>query len=510
MKFATLAATSILFTLHAAGCVAPDQSDESATTQSVLANCASLPAISGAINPDKELIIRDVSVVDDPCRTTWTATGCGTTLGKWTFGQLMATMSGNSDPNSSVAKNFVNQWLRFWLSPQTNVNPARPQTVAARPVIGPVMLFRWLQASPGCMSPAQTVTDPAQWLSALQACTNLNLQAAPFRLLAISNRIDLDGRDYNGNNGAPGELRLAFGIYNTASPSLPSGNAEFILEYQYPNSFPPSWWMAMFHNLSSMAFGSSYLSQLQSVMDLVVGPNATSGKPNNSSIGQIRTLENSFDSTAARQWEFRQFALPASCVTGCLLAQIPVSQTPLTTDNNTAALTTWMTSNQVAISTSHHVVPNTMLAGSSLSPQLPNSTIWNTTPDINTGHTLVKPSDPTFSYNVRHNFALSTCNGCHYLETNNSSTLLFHINPRTPGSPSALSPFLTRTVTPDPNNGGFPQDYLQVPDPNPDSFDILNGNPYYFQYNEIWRRACEIRRINVGIPTPFTTPTGHN
>lgn len=508
MKLATLAAASLFFTFSAVGCITPDQPDESANTQSVLANCASLPQISGAINPDRELVIRDISVVDDPCHTTWTATGCGSTLGKWTFGQLMATMSGNSDPTSAVAKNFVNQFLRFWLSPQANVNPSRPQTVGPRPAIGPVVLFRWLQAS-SCMAPPQTTTDPATWLSALQACS-LNLQLAPFRLLAISNRIDLDGRDYQGNGGAPGEMRFAFGIFNTANPTLASGNAEFILEYQYPKSFPPSWWMSMLHSLSGMNFGASYLSQLQSVTDLVVGPNAATGRPNNSSIGQIRTLENSFDSTTARQWEFRQFALPATCTTGCLLAQVPVSQTPPTTDNNTQALTDWLTANQTAISTSHHVVPSSMLAGSSLSPQLPNSTIWNTTTDINTGHTLVKPSDPSFSYNVRHNFAFSTCNGCHYLETNNSSSLLFHINPRAPGAASALSPFLARTVTPDPSNGGLPQDYLQVPDPNPDSFDILNGIPYYFQYNEIWRRACEIRRINAGLTTPFTTPTGHN
>jgi len=123
---------------------------------------------------------------------------------------------------------------------------------------------------------------------------------------------------------------------------------------------------------------------------------------------------------------------------------------------------------------------------------------------------LVKPSDPAFSYNVRHNFGFSTCNGCHYLETFITGQILFHIGPRAPGASAPLSPFLSQALTPDPNHAGLPAGYLQVPDPNPDSFDILNGTPFYFFYNEIWRRSCEIKRINAGIAAPFTTPTGHN
>src|SRR5262249_6602583 len=157
--------------------------------------------------------------------------------------------------------------------------------------------------------------------------------------------------------------------------------------------------------------------------------------------------------------------------------------TPPTDINGSQELTNYLTSDRDKISTSHHVVPASLLGASSLSPQLPNSTVWNTTTDPNTGHTYADPSRAEFSWNVRHNFAFSTCNGCHYLETANPIQLLFHINPRAPGVASALSPFLDRAL-PDPSVTGLPSDYLQVPDPSPDSYDFVNGNPYYFQYNE--------------------------
>lgn len=515
MRLKASIATSTILVIGVSGCIGSEPPDESTTHQAVLTDCSAMPPMSAlssipTIDRDKELIIKNTSVVDDACRTAWNASGCPTgSAGAWTFGQLLATMSGNSDVTSATARQFVRNWLKLWLSPQTNVNPDRPQTVAVRPLIGGVMLYRWLIAS-GCPStPAQTTTDPNAWISALQACP-LDLKQAPFRLLAISNRIDLDGRDYDGN-GAPGELRLAFGLFNPATPAANSLNAEFILEYHFPNTLDTFSWASWLHNLSgSTAFDANYKSQLQNITDMVVGPNAQPGNPNTgSSLAQIRTLENVFDS--AHQWEFRQFRLTCSGGSSCPLSEVPVDQTPPTTDNNTQALTTWLIANQDDISTSRHVVPTSILAASSLSPALPNSTVWNTTGDPINGYTLVRPSDRFFSFNIRHNFAFSTCNGCHYFETTNGPTKLFHINPRAPGAESAVSGFLAQTLDADPNHPGLPDpsNTLQVQDPNFELFDQLNQQPLFFEYNEIWRRACEVRRIFAGITTPITTPTGH-
>jgi hypothetical protein len=493
-------ATSAVLVAYLSGCVAPEHLGESATHQSVITDCSSLPQTS-PIDPAKELIIEDLSVVEDPCRTVWANPACDSAiLGKWTFGRLMTAMSGATDINSPTARSFVNQWLQSWLTNQD----VGIDTVATRPLIGPVLLFRWLAAS-GCASPAQTVRVASQWLNALQACTTLNLQAAPFRLSAIVNRIDLDGRDYSGQNGAPGELRFVFGAINTANQQ--PVNAAMILEYRFPDTLPPFLWAILFHQLSSADFGPAFASQLQSLTDMVVETGAQPGGPNGgSSIGQVRTNENAFD--VAQQWEFRQFGL--SCTVGpCSLAQVPVSQTPSTGINNTQLLTNFLVSNKDAIRTSHHVVPPSILGGSSLSFNQVRAVIWNTADDGNGGHTLVDPSDPDFSYNVRHNFAFSTCNGCHYLETLNQNQN-FHVAPRAAGRKAQLSSFLGTSLAPDPANPGYPSNSLEVPDPNPDSFDIANGTPYYFQYNEIWRRSCEIRRVLAGIPSPFTTPTGHN
>ena len=511
-KKSVLAASTIV-SLCLSGCVGPDDPLESAIKQSMVTDCSSLPQMSAPIDPNKEITIRETSVVDDPCRTLWTATSCAAnTLGRWTFGRFMAVMSGNADPTSATARTFVKNWLALWLAPQT-VNAARPQIVAPRPLIGGVLLFRWLQAS-NCSPPAQNTVDPARWLSVLQNCNTLDLKAAPFRLLGIANRIDLDGRDYNGNNGAPGELRFVFGVLNPSTPATQTANAEVIFEFHYPSTFPNQWWATMFHNLSGVTFGASFNSQLQSqITDLVTEPGAQPGGPNGgSAIGQIRTTENAFDSSpvASRVWEFRQFALPACATAPCQLVEAPVSQTPPTSDNNGQPLTQFLIDNQAAISTSHHVVPANMLGGSSLSPSIGNVAVWNTTVQADGSHTLVDPNDSLFSWTVRHNFAFSTCNGCHYLETANFNQQ-FHFGPRAAGQPSQLSPFLSRTITPDPARNGYPQDMLSVNDPNLDSTDPFNGTPIYFQYNEIWRRSCEIRRVYFQTQqAPFTTPTGHN
>lgn len=524
MKFRALFAASVIVAMQLSGCatVGEDagQPGEATVGQSVLTNCSSLPTMAQmssipTIVPEKELIIRDLKVVEDPCRTTWTATGCAAgTLGAWTFGQLMATMSGDSNVLSARAKTFVNTWLQSWLRPQTNVNPDRPQTVAPRPFIGGALLFKWLQASTCSVAAVtgQSDANPDHWLTALTACS-LDLKLAPLRLLAIANRVDLDGRDYSGN-GAPGELRFVFGVHNPTTPASTTINAEFILEYHLPNTLQSFSWAWLFHNLSAVDFNAvspSFASQLQDITNMVVGPNAQPGNPNNgSSIAQIRTDENVFDSTAAKQWEFRQFGFRgcASPSTACQLSQIPVDQTPPTSINNSVELTTWLQQNAGPIATSHHVVPKSKLAASSLSPQLPNSTVWNTTGDPINGFALIDP-DRLTSYTARHNFAFSTCNGCHYLETSNTTQLLFHINPRAQGARAQLSAFLDRTLVADPSNPGYPDvnNKLTVPDPNQEPYDPFST--LYFDYNEIWRRACEVRRIFAGFPLPMSSPTGH-
>lgn len=88
---------------------------------------------------------------------------------------------------------------------------------------------------------------------------------------------------------------------------------------------------------------------------------------------------------------------------------------------------------------------------------------------------------------IRHNFAIATCNGCHYQETNNVGQS-FHIKPRDAGIRADLSPF--ESTQTDSGNNTSPTYYQLVPDPADSSHSFL--------YNEPWRRKGEIRRVLMG------------
>src|SRR5262245_12408905 len=67
---------------------------------------AAPPAPACTIDVDKELWIRDLSVVEDPLRTTYVANPTNPSQGVWTFGRLMENMAGNNDPSEFVLHMF--------------------------------------------------------------------------------------------------------------------------------------------------------------------------------------------------------------------------------------------------------------------------------------------------------------------------------------------------------------------------------------------------------------------
>src|SRR5262244_202074 len=82
---------------------------------------ASSQAELASVDPARELMITDLSVVEDPVRTTWTS---DPDQGNWTFGRLMADMAGTHSPSD-----YVLNWLKTWETAQV-VNGF---TIAARP-----------------------------------------------------------------------------------------------------------------------------------------------------------------------------------------------------------------------------------------------------------------------------------------------------------------------------------------------------------------------------------------
>ncbi|WP_224240680.1 CARDB domain-containing protein [Hyalangium gracile] len=349
--------------------------------------CESTQACSPAvctISRQAELAITALSVVEDPVRT---APG-----GAWSFGTLMRAMAGGQDPSA-----LVRQWLRTWASPQT-INgitlPARPQMLSM--VLGP-----WESRSGGASRP-------------------LDFSKAPFRLLAIMNRMDLR------NPGVQaGEGRFIFGVLDPAGNPL-----EFtvILEYALPGGSPEAIqrWARDWHELGQLGVSHpSYNAKLQALTDRFAKAGVVAGRPFGNALNQIRTNEVAL----AEPWEMREFNLTE---TG--LRPATVKLTPELTFENSNMLSDYIRANQAAILAERHMVPErignvSFLGASAL---VPEGIFWRA---------------PGVSTEARHKFSLNTCSGCHAGET---ATDFTHVSPRAAGRQAALSAYLRGGMVRDP------------------------------------------------------------
>lgn len=423
--------------------------------ESLVTNC---PYTAPDVDFRREILITDLSVVNDACRTASNAIGCVRgTVGAWTFGKLMTAMAG-----SRPAAQFVADWLHGWeVGTTVNGFPLNP-----RPGIRPQLIDKWLVAS-GC--------QPGAPIVGAGACA-LDLQKAPFRLLAISNRVDIGGAV---GSGAPGEGRFVFGAFdmNNGAP-LP---ATVILEYNLPTSLDTFGWANLFHGLGAVAMPSAaFNAQLQAITDRFAASGVQRSSPNlGTAIGQVRTNEIAF----GPGWEMREQRLTlVDSNSDELLRPTTVKQTPHNSRNNSPQLNAWLTAPGVQSS---------ILAESF------------TVPDSYNGAALLggaATSPPGFfwggqqSPEARHVFGFGTCNGCHTAETHTNFT---HIGPRPANQPAPLSPFLGVSAAPAPGNS-LPAQVYTFMDPT--------GAPR--QYNEPWRRVCEMRRLLNGVATPWTKPSG--
>ncbi len=357
------------------------------------------------VDPTRELVINDLSVVEDPLRTAWVARPADHDGGAWSFGGLMARMAGRHS-----ASKFVLELLKTWETDQV-VNQF---VVPARPKIRTLVTNPWREIS-GC-----AVDD--------SPCT-LDFGKAPFRLLAIVNRLDL--RTFaSGRGGNAGQGRFVFGVLGSDGSKL---QFTVILEYALLARERDDIldWAQLWHSLGRRPFGHQYNQQLRHITDRFAGRNVARGRPNGSALLQLRTNEVSLSSSKPMLWELREFTISAT--TG-YLEQVTVKQTPDISFNNSQALADFINSNATAIMNNQSDLPSSMVGGSAPNPGLPAPSsedfVWTA---------------PGVDESLRHQFAAQTCNGCHLSET---GTRFTHVKPRNAGVPADLSDFLQQTAIP--------------------------------------------------------------
>jgi len=375
------------------------------------------------VAPEKSLLIRHTSVVEDPARTfdPCRTDRVGTPMGKWTFGYLMTQVA-----NQSV----------------THIDPSE-------------LVQRWIELSRNNQTVnGWTVFRATQWDNVLDAWPklpdgHLDLAQAPFKLLAIVNRIDLrDNLIYGGNNA--GEARFVFSFHRcVASPRDDSRHPPLtvILEYGIKKSGCRGMkeWAKQWTALGGLSLGSTtYNSALEAITDQFTLAGVSPEKPNGSALNQLRTNGGFSDA----DWQFREFRLLPADERTTYFSVDTVKQSPdvgifASNYGNPNALADFVNGNAASILANRHVVPPSYNGLHFLGGSWDGQGVhpgWDS-PDIS-------------NREARHSFALQTCNGCHLLETGTTGGGLFrrffHIAPTSAGTEAQLSGFMIGIDVPDP------------------------------------------------------------
>jgi hypothetical protein len=353
------------------------------------------------VSTPRELMIKDLSVVDDPVRTTWTNPGDPRT-GAWTFKRLVENMA----PTPADAPAMVEAMLRTFTTTQT-INGF---TVDPRPGMQTQILDNWPRSPDG----------------------SLDLTQPPLQLQAIVNRFDLR----NLAEGNAGEGRFVFAFVQQFSGFTFPFQATMIFEYKLPATTAQDVqdWANAWHALGSQPFPSeAYNTALQAITDRFNGRGARPGAPNGNAINAVRTNEIDFGDNGI--WQLREFNL--SPTTG-RLEPATIKLTPDRGFNNSDTLASFINANAASIIAETHTVPEQFQGQPFLAGAVFNDLSSWFAPGIADNE-------------ARFHFAVNTCNGCH--SSQETGTFFLQITPRSFGSEAFLSGFLTGTTVSDPVTG---------------------------------------------------------
>ncbi|MEQ1763345.1 MAG: hypothetical protein ABL984_09405 [Pyrinomonadaceae bacterium] len=363
---------------------------------------------------EKELMITDLAVVNSTEATSEGAFSIKTILS-------------NMALNGQTAKEMMLSLLTSWESPQT-VNtfqiPAR-QTIRSR-IIDP-----WKSKDGAAGKP------DAEW--------NMNFANAPFRLLAVVNRIDLHRKEGAVVKNA-GEGRFVFGVLDpTGGPLLFTVIFEF--EQKATSEAELKAWADEWHNLGTFpAFDANYLTALKAVTAKFSGKGVMPGKPNDSALNQLRTNEIALSAP----WELREFNISASTGT---FEPATTKQTPHHSFNNSPRLADYVLAHQTEIESGSDVVPlefppgQPFMSGNAHVPPPTGAGFWDA---------------PGLTNDVAEfKFSVATCSACHGRETQTQFT---HVKPRPQGQAAELSGFLTGITVTDPRNAATQHEFNDLRD----------------------------------------------
>ena len=438
------------------------------------------------IIPDRELLITQPAIIDSP-RARYP--------GPWSFGTLMKELVGPDEAPAAI---------RDWLFGFSTIQQIDNQLISPRKDVLEKVIIPW-QKRDG-FNPA----GGAEWKP--------KLQNAPFRLLAIVNRLDLAAPDVADRFGQIRELwrlkghearfvnlfrdatgidlfeqeRLdalpkrrprisGYGIF-TVAEQPPSGEGRFVFQVTDGNgsSLAGGWtiileyalraipgrdrtraWANVWHSLSYLDPATPvFAAHLEEVTKLFTSKvNILNGEP---ILRQLR----SNDAALASTHEFRQWTIDEKRLKPALLTQTPIQQTALPGSEARRVFQRYLDGQEPLIKTGLLIVPDKFLAASAIIPPGKNTFTWDFGSHI--------------EGDVRRTASLATCNGCHAGET--ACDRGFHIHPHDPGTPPVISQFLRLDGEP-----------LRVPDP------VNRGRT--FTYDEMKDRAK--------IMAAFLEPTDH-
>lgn len=330
------------------------------------------PCIPCEVRSEKELIIIDSKVVDSQEAID----------GGLSFTHLIETLAGN-DSAGSLVKSLFDNWTRDFQVPGTN--SIAPSRVGVND-----FLSKW-QAVDGDTGPLE------DWIP--------NIDNAPFRLLGITNRLDLkDTLD-----GSAGEGRFTYCAFDPTTPDSSKIIFNVIFEYNLVgNSMEDcSRWVNAWHGLSdSTLTDDQYLDSLIAVTETFVKDNE---------LNQLRTNDFAFEQV----WELREFKhdKAANKFTPHFLSKTPdiaFHQMPRLGEevNN---LTNELVNNQ------KYEFPPDMLAASAVPRTAPPGTSNN--PGF-------KWDIPNVTQDLLKRASTNTCNGCHMGHGGNSNIQFLHMAPR--------------------------------------------------------------------------------